>query len=795
MRGSARRWGLLAAWLAALALLAVWDATRIRISTDLSQFLPRGASQQDNVLLSQVRGGIAARTLLLRIDAAGNAESTPKHLAAASRALAGRLRDSGVFAQVANGDLTVIVGKTDPVLFRYRYLIGPPKHCADAMDEPALRAALQQRLEELASGLAILDKQRLAADPTACYRAMLGALAPRQAPTRKRGVWFSPDGRHALLVAVTAARASDLASQRRAVATIEQAFAALPGTKGLKLELAGPGYFAVGSEQRIKTETMLLSTAASVIVILILALAFRSVTLVVLGLLPLTSGVLLAAALVSLLFGSVLGITLALGVTLLGVALDYPVHVYAHAAGADPGRGRPVWRTLLLCLVTTVLGYAAVAWTSFEGLSQLGILAVVGLATAALTSRYLLLPLMPTGYRLPERRWLAPLQPRLPRLSLRAGVWLLLASLAALGLTVLVRGNPWETDIRRLSVVPQSELDRDRAIRAQLGAPDVARVLYAVADDDAAVLMRLEALRPNLESLEHQGLISGFEGADRWLPSPRTQRSRQAILPGPETLAAALRAADAGLPFRLERLQPFLNDVEDSRTLSPLRADDLADTLIGTPVAMLLQPFGERWLGLVPLSGVAGEEAVTALRNLVERHRMGYLDLREGTAELLSGFFAETLDKLLIAAAVLLLTLAVALRNRRRLAQVSLPITMALVLTFLLVILLHGAANLFHMVSLLLVAGLAVDYSLFLSRPVVGAADRARTLFSVSVGAGTSFGMFAMLALSAIPALNAIGFTVAAGSLFGYLLSLLLARSEHESLESITDAPAPGSAR
>jgi predicted exporter len=52
-----------------------------------------------------------------------------------------------------------------------------------------------------------------------------------------------------------------------------------------------------------------------------------------------------------------------------------------------------------------------------------------------------------------------------------------------------------------------------------------------------------------------------------------------------------------------------------------------------------------------------------------------------------------------------------------------------------------------------------------------------------------------MLALSAIPALNAIGFTVAAGSLFGYLLSLLLARSEHESLESITDAPAPGSAR
>jgi predicted exporter len=783
MPGSARRWGVVAVWLAVLGLLGVCDATRIRIGTDLSQFLPRGGSQQDEVLLSQVRGGVAARTLLMRIDAARGVTSIPQHLAAASRALAGRLRGSGVFVQVANGDLAVILAKTDPSLFRYRYLVGPPKHCAEAMNESALRAALQQRLEELASGLAMLGKQRLPADPTACYRAVLAALAPRQAPTRRDGVWFSHDGQHALLVAVTAASGSDLASQRRAVATVEQAFAALPMANGLRLELAGPGYFAVGSEQRIKTETTLLSTAASVIVVLILALTFRSIALVLLGLLPVVSGVLLGAALVSLLFGSVLGITLALSVTLLGVAMDYPVHVYAHAAGADSGTGRPIWRTLLLCMMTAVLGYAAVAWTSFEGLSQLGILAAAGLATAALTSRYLLPPLMPVGYRLPERRWLTQLQSRLPRLSLRAGVWLLLASVAALALTLLGEGNPWETDIRRLSVVPQSELDRDSAIRSELGAPDVAQILYLVGDDDATVLMRLEAARPDLQSLEAQGLINGFEGADHWLPSPSTQRSRQALLPGPAALAAALRAADAGLPFRLDRLEPFVNDVEMSRMLTPLRATDLADTLIGASVAMLLQPFERHWLGLVPLSGVAGEKAVTALRSLAERHRMGYLDLRKGTAELLSDFFAETQEKLLIAAAVIVLALALALRSGRRLVQVLLPITIAKVLTFLLVILLYGAVNLFHMVSLLLAAGLAIDYSLFLSRPGASADERARTLFSVSVGAGSSFAMFAMLALSAIPALNAIGFSVATGILLGYLLSLLLARGEHESLE------------
>jgi predicted exporter len=84
--------------------------------------------------------------------------------------------------------------------------------------------------------------------------------------------------------------------------------------------------------------------------------------------------------------------------------------------------------------------------------------------------------------------------------------------------------------------------------------------------------------------------------------------------------------------------------------------------------------------------------------------------------------------------------------------------------------------NLFHLVSLLLVAGLAIDYGLFLSRPAADAADRRRTLFSVSVGAASSFAMFAMLAISAIPALTAIGLTVAVGILSAYASALLLAR-------------------
>ncbi len=772
LRTPARRWTLLAAWLVLLGLLALGNGFNLRPSTDLSQFLPRGVSEQDAVLLSQVRGGVAARTLLLRIGGGRPTEA----LADASRALGARLRKDERFAQIANGELDPAMREADPDLFRYRYLIGPPGACVDALTEPGVRAALEERLAELASGAAMLDKERFGADPTACYRQLLRALIPQQTPDRRHGVWFSPDGGHALLVVITHAQASDLAAQRGAVERIRDAFDDLPEGAGLNLELAGPGYFAVGSEQRIKTETLVLSIAASIATAGILALAFRSAALVLLGMLPLLSGVMVGAALVSWLFGSVHGITLALGVTLLGVALDYPVHVYAHAAGVDARHAKPVWRTLLLGMATTVLGYAALAWTSFEGLSQLGVLAAAGLITAALTSRYLLPSLMPAGYRLPERRWLATLQARRPRWSPRTGLLLLLLGLAGLGLVLSIGGNPWETDIRRLSTVPQAEIEKDSLIRAQLGAPDVSRLLYVVADEEAAVLERLEAVLPDLEGLQAQALIGGFDNIARWLPSPQTQAARRAALPDPAELTARLAAANADLPFRLERLGPFVEDVDASRDLEPLTSADITDGLIGTRVSMLLQPLGDAWLGLVPLSGVP-DEAVGPLEALAEHRGIRYLDLREGTADLLAGFFAETLDKLLVAALAIALALVLALRSLARIGLVLLPIVVALVWTFTLLILIQGSVNLFHLISLLLVAGLAVDYSLFLNRPATDEADRLRTLLSVSVGAGSTFAMFGFLALSAIPALQAIGLTVTLGILCAYVLSLLLARA------------------
>lgn len=727
----------------------------------------------DRLLLSQLRQGVAARMLLIGITG-GYSELAR---AQASRGLAERLRVNPGFSSIANGELDHSVAQSLQALSPYRYLIGPEGPCADALTAAGLGDALAMRLDELTAPAPPLDKDRIASDPTACFREFLLGMIPPHAPERAHGVWFSPDRSRALLVAQTRMDASDLPAQRALVANVQETFSSLPQAAHLQIQLAGPAFFAVGSETTIRGEIILLSTAASLLVLAILTYAFRSIQLVLLGVLPLLSGLLAGITLVTLIFGEIHGITLALGITLLGVALDYPIHVFAHLVPEDDGLVQDssgLWRALFLGALTTALGYLALALTSFEGLAQLGVLSAAGLAVAVLSSRYLLPMLMPDTVRMPRRAWLHRLAIGLPCPTAAARALVTLGAIALLGYALSQTATPLDSDLSRLSTVPEDELIKDRTLREQLGAPDVSRFLYADAADSESVLRGVEAALPALRALVADGLVEGFDAPALWLPSAAAQVQRQRQLPASRTLALSLHLAVAKTAFRESAFQPFLDDVAGSRALPVLGLDQLAGTPLESRLSALLQSLKDRWIGLIPLSGISGTDAVEALQKTAEDNGLHYLDLREAASGLLGRFMENALLKLLVAGLIILILLSVALRDVARCVGVLTPIVAATSLVLALLLLLKGAVNLFHLVSLLLVVGLAIDYSLFFNRPTEGLGSRARTLLSVLVCALSSFSMFGMLALSDIPALHSIGLTVALGIAAAFPIALFL---------------------
>ena len=92
--------------------------------------------------------------------------------------------------------------------------------------------------------------------------------------------------------------------------------------------------------------------------------------------------------------------------------------------------------------------------------------------------------------------------------------------------------------------------------------------------------------------------------------------------------------------------------------------------------------------------------------------------------------------------------------------------------------------NLFHLVALILAAGLGLDYALFFDHAGDGMRDQLRTLHALIVCSLMTLLVFFLLALSSIPVLRAIGTTVTLGVVSNFVLGLLIARQPATRTES-----------
>ncbi len=765
------RVAILLFWFLLMLLAGYQVLQRTTVSSDMSVFMPTAQTRQPDPLITQLMEGPAARIWLLAL-----AGDSAKKLAAISTRLAAALRRSDRFVTVMNG-ASWLDEAGRKLLFRYRYLLDP-RVDRDYFSVPSLHAALQQRLRELASPLSIVTRRLLPADPTAALPEILNTLGRETAGLNYfKGVWFSPGRQRALLVAETHARGLDLAAQQAVMDQIASDLQQAAPNANIRLQLAGAPYIALQIRDRIRAESRRLSLWAGGFTLLFILWVYRSLRRLLLSTIPLLGGLLFATATVSLLFGSVHGIALAFGVTILGVAVDYPVHLLSHNhAGENLSTTlRRIWPTLRLGAATTVLGYVAMTFTGFTGLAQLGVFSIAGLASAALLTRSLLPALMISIPARPMR--LTALASILTRRSPR---WLLALTIAGTVLVMLLLARTqdyWSEDIADLSPIPSNLRQQDRVLRSQLGAPENRYLLTVEADRLETLLQREETLRPRLQAAVTDHAVQDFMMAARLLPSEQQQAARQAALPDSATLQQHLVAALADLPFKAGLFKPFVQDVAASRNLPFLQATQLRQSGLALQLDNLVFSHDGRMTGLVRLAGVEDPVALQHLADGLPGVR--FIDVRRSASNLVNRFRRETLQRISWATAVIVLVLWLGLRDPHRLWRVLVPVGMAVMLAAAVPLGLGEKLNLFHLVSLLLVAGIGLDYSLFFSRHSSRADDRLTThaLLVCSISTAAVFGM---LATSAIPVLHYIGITVTTGVISAFFLAWLIARPQPE---------------
>lgn len=746
----------LAASLVAAALLVALVVPNLTVLTDMSFFLPTARSPETAAL----NNGMTQPGSIMMIKVSGPDERV---VATASDSVTDALRENGTFAFVRNGR-PALSESLRGYLLDHRFFLGSSLD-TDGFETAGLHAALRDGIAHLGTVQGWLFRDLFPRDPQGRLQQLAHGLRFGDGPERRNGVWMSPDG-GALILAQLRAPAGNLDAQAEGLAHITAAFQPF-AERGVTWQASGPGLFALHASERIRREMQILTTAAGVAVALILLVAFRSPLMLVLVGLPVGIGILVGVMVTQMLFGNVHGVALTFGGVLAGVAADYPIHL----AGFRRLRETPVATAgrlnapLMIGAGTTIAGLLALSQSSFPGLAQIGTLAATAMLTAALVSRWLLPHVTPDvviRMQGDARLWrqLKMRQRLRRRMRWAAGVVALCSFVAAFASSSPV----WETDMSRLSVADSKSRALDRELRANLKVPDVSRLLLVEGHDVQSVLEGQTSLMPLLDRAVAEGRLGGYRAAAQLLPPASVQEGRRAALPSPDILRQRIMEAVQGLPVAADTFEPFIADVARHRDGPAVTEDDIA---AGPASALFLAPWrvGDHWAGsvmLIPPVALRADDISGAT----------FVDLRTVTMTLVSDYRNEALIWLGFGALMAVAVLVIGLRKPRRVLRAAIPPTLAVAVTATLLIAMGIPLNLFHILALLLVASIGVDYALFYPGYSVDDDDGSRALHSVTLCCATTVSVFAILALSSLPILSAIGMTVAVGGALSFVLTL-----------------------
>ncbi|MEX3942064.1 MMPL family transporter [Paraburkholderia sp. BR10937] len=786
-----------AVWLLCLFACAV-AIGRANFTADLSAFLPRSPSPTQQVLVDQLRDGLASRLILIGID--GGYESTRAEL---SRRVAASLRADPQFVAIHNGS-----GENDArderFMFAHRYVLSPavtPQH----FSEQGLHEALGESLDLLTSSAGLVAKDLLPRDPTGEVAAMVGQLDSAAQPASRGGVWASRDGRRAVLVAQTAAAGSDTDAQSHAIDAVRAAFAAatrsLPNASAYQVSLTGPGVFGVATRDAIRHDVERLSTLSLVLIVALLLTLYRSPRTLGLGLLPVFSGVAAGIATVSLVFGTVHGLTLGFGTTLMGEAVDYSIYLFVQSSQGGP-RGAPqgresmrawlaaYWPTIRLGVLTSVCGFATMLFSGFPGLVQLGLYSIAGLASAALVTRFVLPQLCGGAVAIRDVSRIGAALARLAHAAPRLRWPLAALVLAALASLWLHRDDLWSHELASLSPVPAASQALDTRLRADVGAPDVRYLVVIPAASEQAALEGAEKVGAQLQPLVERGVLGGFESPARYLPSDATQRARLASLPAKDVLAARLQEAIRNQPVdvRPDAFAPFLADVEAARNAPLVTRADLKGTSMALAVDALLTQRDGQWSAMLALRAPRNAQSAQAantpslnagsVSDAVARADVPgalFVDLKAEADRMYVDYVHEDIRLSLAGFVVIVVLLVISLRSFSRAARALAPLVAAVLVVAAGFALAGVSLTILHLVGMLLIVAVGSNYALFFCKRDDAAGITPRTLVSLLVANLATVAGFGLLSLSHVPLLETFGLTVGPGAMLALVFAAILA--------------------
>jgi predicted exporter len=629
----------------------------------------------------------------------------------------------------------------------------------------ALRRRVQQPEGMFAASAAQADpldwngrtvKQLLAAVASFGYRAV---------PVQQH--LMDPERRHLLMILQTPVLMTDSAGVRRLLKHLETRAAGLP--PGVEARLVCGHLHTAGNEAIIRRDIQITGAAVTVVFLVLFLGVYRDWRAIGVVLIPFLAS-LPALALAASAFGSFSYIVVGFGSVIAGIAIDYGIHTYVTARGAQAERNlKQIRLPVTLSALTTLCVFVAFCFSSIPAYRQLGLFASLAI-------------LISLAYAL----WVLPLfvkkaEPGAATMTTfghsRSGAWVIVI-LAGVGFATglgLVFRLKLDPDVSKLDGTPAVTLNEEkRAMAIWGGGESVAAILCVdAADEEAALRLNDRVYAGLLAAGVEASAISSLSPIG---PSDETRRARRLAWSAywtdvrAQTFRENLEREAAALDFSEQAFQAFWGLFASWRESPADRATE--------PIGFL-KPLRDRFVhsqeGLTRVTTFVPDEprylaAAARLRQDIPSLRV---ISKNAFSTMLSGAISREVSRISLLAALMIVAITVALIRRAGMVLLSLvPAVTGLVWGGAGMALLGQPVNISNLIAGIIVLGLCIDYGICMvyahRRGMRRDVFRAVTLSAVTTVLGAG-----VLLLARHPAFFSIGVTLVSGVSAGYLCAWL----------------------
>lgn len=513
------------------------------------------------------------------------------------------------------------------------------------------------------------------------------------------------------------------------------------------LRYTGEVFFSAHAAESSENDMMRIGIISTLIFSVLFIYVFRSARILLLTCLSLTLTLADGIAAVLLVFGEIHIITLALGTCLIGICVDYNLHVFMKRAhGSDPENTvRTLTGPMLLSLISSASAYLVMSFTDLCVLKQLSVMAVASLAASFLTVMCILVHFQVKTVR--EYSGNIPAGPG------RIAVTVLTSAVTVLG-AALYAAVPADDDVGRMQERDGNLVRMNGELEKILNGSD-AGIWYAVGTGSTEkALRKCEDLYQSLTETERRKILLPCT----FIPSADKQRVN---IESYSIMAQQLKEI-----YKKSGIEITIPDFSTINTFRPQEHPLYRQLPVGANGILIRAPASDPAL----LSKLDGINFLTRLDRRAEWSRT-------------FGHYRIQLSWLLGISFCIISLYMLLKAGRKAVNLFILPAASGISAGIAANVLLGGGyMNMFTVMAGFMILGLGTDYSIFYHSFSGNERDKSRTAQTLITAWLTTEASFGMLAFSGISVISSFGLNLAAG-LTVMLLAILFSGTDEEKQE------------